>query len=213
MVHAIRRKKATRNSSDKRMASSSERAKTYVKKPLQQKPLQKKKKKDIEFTNSYFLFSLFFFSILSLRIFFETLPKASSDVCDDISLLGIVQGVLPKMIGGKGDKMETVLNLWKCAVHYQQDYPTWTILCFMVVYIFFQTFAIPGPIILSILSGALYSSLGAQLLVAFCATSVRTNNNVDMQYSYGSCIYLLGSVSLLFSIVYTWTAFGRKSLS
>lgn len=41
---------------------------------------------------------------------------------------------------------------------------------FSIIYIFLQSFAIPGPVILSILSGALYGKLKGLILVSFCAT-------------------------------------------
>lgn len=48
----------------------------------------------------------------------------------------------------------------------------WEVLsAFCFLYIFLQTFAIPGPIFLSILSGALFGGVEGFFLVCFCATS------------------------------------------
>ncbi len=55
---------------------------------------------------------------------------------------------------------------------------------FCSVYITLQTFAIPGPIFLSILSGALFGGINGFLLVCFCATS-----GASLCYTFS---YLLG---------------------
>ncbi|RHY28912.1 hypothetical protein DYB32_005602 [Aphanomyces invadans] len=83
----------------------------------------------------------------------------------------MIQGVLPKFLGGRDDKLGTVTSLWKCASLYQEQHSSFVVASFALVYVSLQTFAIPGPLILSILSGALYPFVHANLLVAVCATT------------------------------------------
>lgn len=63
---------------------------------------------------------------------------------------------LPAFIGGSGDLLGATREAWQCAEAYRQDYPLFVLAAFASVYIVFQAFAIPGPIVLSILAGALY---------------------------------------------------------
>lgn len=83
----------------------------------------------------------------------------------------MITGVLPTWMNGRNDKMGTVQGLWECANKYKEHHPGFVVASFCIVYISLQTFAIPGPIVLSILSGAMYSFAEAQVLVAFCATT------------------------------------------
>lgn len=93
-----------------------------------------------------------------------------SEECAPISISYVISGVLPTWLNGRNDKMGTVQGLWACANQYKTQYPGFVLTSFCVVYITLQTFAIPGPIVLSILSGAMYPIWQAQLLVSFCAT-------------------------------------------
>lgn len=83
----------------------------------------------------------------------------------------MIKGVLPTWLHGRNDKIGTVRSLWSCTNQYKEEHPVFVLLSFCIVYITLQTFAIPGPIVLSILSGAMYPFLKAQILVAFCATT------------------------------------------
>lgn len=83
----------------------------------------------------------------------------------------MISGVLPTWLNGRNDKLGTVQGLWACANQYKAQHPSFVLASFCVVYITLQTFAIPGPIVLSILSGAMYPLWQAQLLVSFCATT------------------------------------------
>ena len=76
--------------------------------------------------------------------------------CDGLSIASIIVKPLPKLIGGSGDLIGTTREVWKCAEAYRSDHPGFVLAAFIIVYVLFQTFAIPGPIVLSILSGALY---------------------------------------------------------
>ncbi|KAF0684661.1 Aste57867_23381 [Aphanomyces stellatus] len=104
-------------------------------------------------------------------VYISNAPVVDSALCDDMSLSFMIQGVLPKILGGRDDKMGTVTSLWKCATVYQEQHGTFVLTCFVLIYVSLQTFAIPGPLILSILSGALYPFVQANLLVAGCATA------------------------------------------
>ncbi|KAJ0401220.1 hypothetical protein ATCC90586_010173 [Pythium insidiosum] len=103
--------------------------------------------------------------------FFASAPEAQFQECEAISISYVISGVLPTWMNGRNDKMGTVKGLWACAEQYKQHHPGFVLASFCVVYIVLQTFAIPGPIVLSILSGAMYPFWHAQALVAFCATT------------------------------------------
>lgn len=62
----------------------------------------------------------------------------------------------------------------KCVDGMQENHDSSILATFSAIYIVLQALAIPGPIILSLLSGALYPKLYAQALVAACATSGAT---------------------------------------
>ncbi|TYZ65228.1 hypothetical protein PybrP1_012324 [[Pythium] brassicae (nom. inval.)] len=106
-----------------------------------------------------------------IYVFFQNAPDAHFDECAPISLSYVISGVLPTWLRGRNDKMGTVRALWACAGQYKQQYPGFVLASYCVVYVALQTFAIPGPIVLSILAGAMYPLWQAQLLVAFCATA------------------------------------------
>ncbi|TMW60784.1 hypothetical protein Poli38472_000826 [Pythium oligandrum] len=103
--------------------------------------------------------------------FFSTAPDAKFQECEPISISYVITGVLPTWLNGRNDKMGTVRGLWACANQYKEHHPGFVLASFCIVYIALQTFAIPGPIVLSILSGAIYPFWQAQALVAFCATT------------------------------------------
>jgi len=124
--------------------------------------------------NLILLVSIFALGGIGLKMFFNRAPALSDDACDSVSLVNLVKGVLPKQLGGDADQMGTVRKLWGCADSYGKDQPQYTFVAFMAVYILLQTFAIPGPIVLSILSGALYPFIFAQVIVGFCATTGAT---------------------------------------
>lgn len=107
----------------------------------------------------------------AVYFFFATAPEAAFEACKPISLSYVIKGVLPTWLNGRNDKMGTVQGLWACASQYNEEHPGYVLASFCIVYITLQTFAIPGPIVLSILSGAIYPFWQAQALVAFCATT------------------------------------------
>ncbi|KAF4323932.1 hypothetical protein BBO99_00002351 [Phytophthora kernoviae] len=109
--------------------------------------------------------------ITGVYFFFQSAPEAEFPECDPISVSYVIRGVLPTWLNGRNDRMGTVQGLWQCASQYREHHAGFVLSSFCIVYIALQTFAIPGPIVLSILSGAMYPFLQAQLLVAFCATT------------------------------------------
>ncbi len=77
----------------------------------------------------------------------------------------LITGVLPTYVGGRNDMMGTLQRVLLCAENYREDHSTRVVMCYAFVYILLQTFAIPGPIVLSILAGALYPFFHAQVLL------------------------------------------------
>ena len=62
-----------------------------------------------------------------------------------------------------------------CSVHlegYTSDYTIQVLVGYCAVYIFMQTFMIPGTIFMSLLARALFGQLGGLALVIFAATAV-----------------------------------------
>ncbi|CAK4068806.1 unnamed protein product [Aphanomyces euteiches] len=109
--------------------------------------------------------------LIGVYAFISNAPEVEIAECHGMSLSFMIQGVLPKFLGGRDDKLGTVTALWKCASLYQEQHSSFVLSCFVLVYVSLQTFAIPGPLVLSILSGALYPFWLANLLVAACATT------------------------------------------
>lgn len=65
----------------------------------------------------------------------------------------------------------TYETAYKCASSYRQTNEHFLLIGFILTYVTLQSFAIPGPIVLSVLSGALYPFVWAHVLVACCATT------------------------------------------
>ncbi|EEY63582.1 SNARE associated Golgi protein, putative [Phytophthora infestans T30-4] len=110
-------------------------------------------------------------AITGIYVLFQNAPEAEFSECEAISVSYVIRGVLPTWLNGRNDKMGTVQGLWQCASQYREHHAAFVLSSFCIVYIALQTFAIPGPIVLSILSGAMYPFVQAQILVAFCATT------------------------------------------
>eukprot|EP00937_MAST-01D_sp_MAST-1D-sp2_P004431 g4431.t1 len=91
-------------------------------------------------------------------------PAAPADgQCDGVGLLWLVKSV----VGGA--VKQAFAKSWTCADAYNAEHPNFTLAIVCALYIGLQTFAIPGPIVLSVLAGALYGFWGGQLLIAVCA--------------------------------------------
>jgi uncharacterized membrane protein YdjX (TVP38/TMEM64 family) len=92
-------------------------------------------------------------------------PAADRQVCDaDLGVGWLVTAVL------RGQTESAVRNLSTCARAYDAEHPSWTMLLYVMAYATLQTFAIPGPIVLSLLTGALWSYQKSMVLIGLCAT-------------------------------------------
>ena len=96
------------------------------------------------------------------------------EACADVSLRTVAGGAIPRALGGGGDVLGTAAVLWRCADAAQRQAPESTLAVFIALYCGLQAFAIPGPLVLSIVAGALYGLAKGQLLIAACATSGAT---------------------------------------
>ncbi|KAF2368593.1 SNARE associated Golgi protein [Trinorchestia longiramus] len=67
--------------------------------------------------------------------------------------------------------MEDAQNLARVLSHYKDRYFAVVLTAVFVMYIFLQTFAIPGSIFLSIISGFLFPRYTALLLICFCSAT------------------------------------------
>ena len=84
---------------------------------------------------------------------------------------------------GSRDLFNTLKQLQGCTTQYNLQYPTWTMVLFVNLYVLLQAFGIPGPLLLSILAGRftfqnslnntspLHSPLQHRLLMAICESS------------------------------------------
>lgn len=91
--------------------------------------------------------------------------------CQTISISWFLKSALPKAVGGTGDLLGSASQLYRCAQVIQAEHPVFVLTAYISTYVLLQAFAIPGPVILSVLAGALYGSLKGQLLIACCATA------------------------------------------
>uniref|UniRef100_A0A7S0RLH6 VTT domain-containing protein n=1 Tax=Pyramimonas obovata TaxID=1411642 RepID=A0A7S0RLH6_9CHLO len=109
-----------------------------------QKPTQPK---EAEFTWSLILFMIgtFVVFVTYLGVLFYTLPKLEDDV-----RAGVIKALKPP------HKLEDAIVLRDAISEYAADHAFHTALVLASVYVFAQTFAIPGTLTLSLLSGALF---------------------------------------------------------
>ena len=124
------------------------------------------------------------------NLYFNSGPKFMDyEECAEASVLTILD--LPKAIISDGlKKLDKNLNadfaakfnypssvkgvaisLMKCGNAFQVDHPNYVTGAFVICYITLQTFAIPGPIILSVLAGVFYDSVyvGVGIVACCCA--------------------------------------------
>ena len=95
---------------------------------------------------------------------FTIAPEVAAAECDQ------VRGITWFLQGAVRNSSGTALVLSQCAQKYDELHPNWTLVLYVSVYLLLQTFAIPGPLILSLISGVLWPLWKAQLVIAFCAT-------------------------------------------
>lgn len=95
---------------------------------------------------------------------FQASPPAAFPECAQVEgFAWFVQGALRNSSG-------TALVLQTCAAKYDQEFPEWALVLYVALYLLLQTFAIPGPLILSLVSGALWPLWKAQAVIMLCAT-------------------------------------------
>ncbi|KAK7099449.1 transmembrane protein 41B-like isoform X2 [Littorina saxatilis] len=106
-------------------------------------------------TKSFVILGLvFLLSLVALGVVYKTFPKLENDEYQHIKL--------PRDI-------EDAKNLGRVLSRYKERYYYQVLLAIFVIYIFLQTFAIPGSIFLSIISGFLYPFYLALPLVCLCS--------------------------------------------
>lgn len=74
---------------------------------------------------------------------------------------------------------------------YSQNYPNWVFIAWTYMYIFLQTFAIPGGIVLSLMAGPLFGFQSGFIYVAICA-------------SFGSLMCYTLSATILKGFIINW---------
>lgn len=107
---------------------------------------------------------------------FQAAPALPEGVCDNVSLARLPCSVLPGAARGmvcpaKYDDatvQSTIVATWKCTKDYVTVHRSHAFIMFISIYATMKSLGIPGVMILSILSGALYSLPEAQLLVVAC---------------------------------------------
>lgn len=99
-------------------------------------------------------------SIVLVVLYFK---PAAGPKCQDLSFWWMLSNL-------KADLPGVMQTAWVCADEYNSVHSEFCLGVFIAMYVSLQTFAIPGPIVLSALSGALYGFWAGQFIVAACAT-------------------------------------------
>lgn len=102
------------------------------------------------------------------------IPAAGAVACSHLSWSSVAAALLPKPLGGTGDIGTIALRGWQCAEAYHVESPSHVLVAMSALYVGLQAFAIPGPLVLSIVSGAVFGVWRGQALVAVWATSGAT---------------------------------------
>jgi len=102
------------------------------------------------------------------------IPPAGEAACSQLSWSSVAAAMLPKPLGGTGDIGTLALRGWQCAEAYRVESPSHVLVAMTALYVGLQAFAIPGPLVLSIVSGAVFGVWRGQALVAVWATSGAT---------------------------------------
>ena len=99
-------------------------------------------------------------------------PASLGTACTRLSLSSTLMHALPRSLGGGGGgAVGAAARLSRCASAFQSVAPGWCIAAYVYAYVSLQALAIPGPLLLSVLAGAVYGPMRAQLLIAACATT------------------------------------------
>mmetsp|Transcript_6162 Transcript_6162/g.17224 ORF Transcript_6162/g.17224 Transcript_6162/m.17224 type:complete len:266 (-) Transcript_6162:184-981(-) len=93
--------------------------------------------------------------------FFYNAPPLSGEACNDVSLLWVI----------RAREEEAMSRVVACTSNYREDHAGYLLAGYIMLYVTLQSFAIPGPLVLSVLAGALYPFTFGTILVASCCTS------------------------------------------
>jgi len=93
--------------------------------------------------------------------FFYNAPPLSGEACNDVSLLWVI----------RAREEEAMRRVVACTSNYREDHAGFLLAGYIMLYVTLQSFAIPGPLVLSVLAGALYPFTFGTILVASCCTS------------------------------------------
>lgn len=120
--------------------------------------LEQKRKRE---TRTFF--GLTVFGLLCVALFFCTAPSPASTHCEGITVWWILT---------HGRNPASIEKTMLCAQAYQQEHQGYLILGFMLTYVVFHSFAIPGGmcLFLNILAGATFPLYIAEGIVMLCAT-------------------------------------------
>jgi uncharacterized membrane protein YdjX (TVP38/TMEM64 family) len=91
-------------------------------------------------------------------------------LCEHANLRTLLRSSLPKALGGEGDALAGAKKIFGCARVYRDHHEAFVLAVFAYTYVSLQMLAIPGTILLSVLSGMIWPVGVAQLVVACCAT-------------------------------------------
>lgn len=123
--------------------------------------------------NGSILLALAAASVFGILLLWERAPVLDGGECDDI-VSNIVTGPLPPIVGGKGNLLGTVRTALRCAQAVKTRDPTHLAVSLGSIYVGLQSFAVPGPLVLSIVAGALYGVIAGSAFVAVAATTGAT---------------------------------------
>lgn len=117
-----------------------------------------------------FLVSLVLASFYGVWLVWDNKPDYAE--CRNVSLGGLINGILPEFLGGLGDPRGVAVGFKDCAdTLYERNF-WYLILMIGSLYIVSQSFAMPGPpTVLSFVAGAAFGPWLAQIFIALCATT------------------------------------------
>jgi len=114
---------------------------------------------------------LFFFltavGLFFVALFFYNAPALMGESCEGVSAWWVIMN---------GRDPGSVEKAMRCAQDYKKEHEGFLLLGYILTYVTFQSFAIPGGmcLLLNILAGAVFPFFMAELLVMFCATTGAT---------------------------------------
>jgi len=143
-------KTANKSQIDKKISSTTTTQKTEETNPIVDDPATLQR-------NKWILLGLFVAFLSGFIILYLNMPSITQKEKD------ILFAKIPR-------KGEDVKAIHEVVSRYYQQNSLYVYSLFCYLYIFLQSFGIPGPIILSLLSGALFGGIPGFITVCFCAT-------------------------------------------